>query len=656
MDSRYGNDHAGRTQQLNPVSAPLAVVYPDGVTTQRTKSTMQTRRRQLSGQLSAPLRQYLDTESASAALMITATVLALLWANSPWSGVYEGLWSTGISLQIGTIDLGMDLGHWVNDGLMAVFFFIIGLEVRRDLSVGELTDRRRVRLPLLAAIGGLVVPALLYLWLAPTGEAALGWGIVIGTDTAFLLGTLALVGPATSTQLRVFLLTLTVVDDIVAVSVIGLVYSDSLDGGGLLAAAAALAVLVVLGRIGVWRTGPYAVTVIVVWVATLASGLHASIAGMIAGLLIPAFTPKREAVEGAATRFRAFRQSPMAEVGRTARDALARAVPVNERMQVLLRPWVSYVIVPVFALANAGVDLRGGLLAEALASPVTWAVVTGLVAGKFLGIGSFALTAAKLGLGRLPQGVGPGQVIGGAALSGIGFTVSLLIIGLAFDSEQLQDEATVGVLIALVLASMLGWLTFRLAAIFHGETSASLPTTLARPVDPGRDHIRGPATAPLTLVEYADFECPFCARATGSAKEVREHFGEDLRYVIRHLPLPDVHQHAEVAAAAAEAAGAQGRFWDMHDLLFVHQDQLELEDLAGYAGRLGLDLEKFLHDVTGQRHAARIRDDVSDAEASGARGTPTFFIGTERHVGPHDAQSLITALEATRDGRPDTTP
>ena len=594
------------------------------------------------------MRRFLATESGSALLMVGATIVALVWANSPWSYAYQAVWATEVSILLGDNGLEMDLGHWINDGLMAVFFFVIGLEVRRDLAVGELTDRRRVVLPVLAGVGGMIVPVLLYLLITPDGEAMRGWGIVIGTDTAFLLGVLALVGPATSTQLRVFLLAITVVDDIAAVTIIGVVYSESIDISALIVAMAGVAVLVALGLGGVWRTWPYVLGAIVVWVATLGSGLHASIAGMIAGLLIPAFAPRREAVEGAATRFRAFRQSPMPDVGRSAKNALERAVSVNERLQLVLHPWTSYVIVPLFALANAGVDLRGGVLAEALSSPVTWGVAVGLVAGKFLGIGVGGLGGAALRLGRLPQGVGPGQLLGGAALSGIGFTISLLITGLSFDNPDLSDQATVGVLLALALATGLGWVVFRLAAVLRGEISAGLPTTLARPVDPGRDHIRGPVTAPMTLVEYADFECPFCARATGVAKEVREHFGDGLRYVFRHLPLPDVHPYAELAAAAAEAAGAQGRFWEMHDLLFVHQNQLELEDLAGYAGRLRLDVEEFLRDIDEQRHASRIRDDVADAEASGARGTPTFFVGDRRHQGPHDAQTLIAELEAAQ--------
>ncbi len=609
----------------------------------------QTRRRQLSGQLSAPLRRFLSTESGSAAVLVTATVIALAWANSRWSAGYDSLWETEVSLRIGSAGLDMDLRHWIDDGLMAVFFFVIGLEVRRDLSVGELTERRRIVLPVVAGVAGMVVPVLLYLLVNPTGEASHGWGVVLGSDTAFLLGALALVGPATSTQLRVFLLTLMVFDDIVAVTVIGLVYSDTLDAGALGLAVACLFALAALGRLGVWRTWPYVLVSLVLWGATLSSGLHTSIAGMAAGLLIPSYLPRRSEVEGAARRFTAFRQSPMAEVGRSAQEAVARAVPVNERMQVVLLPWAGYVVVPLFALANAGVDLRGGVLGEALRSPITWGVVLGLVVGKLVGVGGGALGGARLGLGRLPQGVGPGQVLGGAALAGIGFTVSLLIVGLAFESATLRDQATVGVLLAVVLATMLGWITFRLAAVLRGETSAGLPTVLDRPVDAGRDHVLGPVDAPLTLVEYADFECPFCARATGVARDVRDHFGADLRYVLRHLPLPDVHPHAELAAAAAEAAGDQGRFWEMHDLLFSHQDALQLEDLAGHAGDLGLDVDQFLRDIEEQRHVAHVREDVAGAEASGARGTPTFFIGTVRHIGPYDAESLIAELEASRE-------
>ena len=339
----------------------------------------------------------------------------------------------------------------------------------------------------------MLVPALLYLLLNPGGQASAGWGIVIGTDTAFLLGMLALVGPAVSTQLRIFLLTLTVIDDIVAVSVIGVVYSDAIALGPLAVAGGCLVVLVVLGRVGVWRASPYVAVVVVLWVATLESGVHASIAGMVSGLLVPALNPERGLVESAATQFRAFRQSPLPTVQRRTRRQLNRAISVNERLQEVLHGWTSFVVVPVFALANAGVDLRGGLLGEALRSPVTWGVVVGLVVGKLVGIGVGAHAAARRGWGSLPQGVGPGHVWAGSALSGIGFTVSLLIAGLAFESGRLQDEAVVGVLLAAVLAGVVGWLLFRVAAR-RGEGDAALPTRLSDPVDPEIDHVKGVPT------------------------------------------------------------------------------------------------------------------------------------------------------------------
>nr|WP_251691411.1 thioredoxin domain-containing protein [Streptomyces sp. CHD11] len=242
--------------------------------------------------------------------------------------------------------------------------------------------------------------------------------------------------------------------------------------------------------------------------------------------------------------------------------------------------------------------------------------------------------------------------MGGAALSGIGFTVSLLIVQLAFGDPDLTAQATVGVLLAALFATALGWLVFRLAAVLRGETSAELPRRLDRPVDPEEDHILGPADAPLTLVEYGDFECPYCARVTGITKELRQLFGDRLRYVFRHLPLPDVHPRAVLAARAAVAAGEQGRFWDMHDQLYAHQDRLEYEDIAAYAIEIGLDMVRFLDDMDAERTAERVRADAASAEASGARGTPTFFVGDRRHTGPYDAVTLAVVLEESAPGAP----
>ncbi|KPC63169.1 sodium:proton antiporter [Streptomyces sp. NRRL WC-3753] len=589
------------------------------------------------------------TEAGSAGLLLAAVAVALVWANSPWSEAYTALWGTDASVTVGDARLSMDLSHWVNDGLMALFFFVIGLEVRYEVSVGSLNDRRRIVIPGLAGIGGMLVPVVLYLAIAPGGEAARAWGVVIGTDTAFMLGALAVVGPRFVTQLRVFLLAITVIDDIVAVTVIGVVYSGSINVPELIAALVLGVVLSALTRFGVWQAAPYVLIVLVMWLATLHAGLHASIAGMLGGLLIPAREPSREGVEQAARLFRAFRQSPLADVGKTARRGLQQAVSVNERLQTVLHPWSSYLIVPVFALANAGVDLRDGVLTDALGSSLTWAVVVGLVGGKLLGIWGGAALGTRFGIGRLPTGVAPGHVLGGGALSGLGFTVSLLIVGLAFQDPEARARATVGVLLAAVFATLAGWVVFRLAARLKGQTDADLPRYLDRPVDPQRDHILGPPDAPLTLVEYGDFECPFCAHATGVTKELRQRFGDRFRYVFRHLPLTDVHPHAELAARAAVAAEAQGRFWEMHDLLYQHQDELEYEDTAGYAADLGLDVERFLRDLAAEETAVRVREDAASAEASGVRGAPTFFVGDRRHTGPYDAQSLARELEALTD-------
>jgi Na+/H+ antiporter NhaA len=604
------------------------------------------KRRQLLAQLGAPLRSFISTEAGSAGLLLAATLIALIWANSPVSDSYDSFWHTQLSVTLGDWTLDLDLRHWLDEGLMALFFFVIGLEVRREWSLGELRDRSRVTVPVIAGVGGMVVPALLFLLVAPS-DAHHGWGLVIATDTAFMLGAMAIVGPACPTQLRVFLLTLSIVDDIVAISVIGIVYSESVDAVALAVAVACLAGIAVLSQLRVWRGSAYALLGGGLWLATVIAGLHPTIAGMAAGLLVAAYTPSRAQVDEAASRAHAFRQSPLASVARDATRSVERALSPNERMQELLHPWTSYVIVPLFALANAGVDMRGGALGDALSSPLTWAIVVGLVGGKTLGISIGALGAIRAKLGRLPQGVGEGQVVGGAALSGIGFTVSLLIAGLAFESSAFEEEAKIGVLLAAAIAVGAGWVAFKLAAVLRGEVSAGLPTVLDPPVDPARDHVRGPVDAPLTLVEYADFECPFCGRATGMVRELRRQFGDELRYVVRHLPLVDVHPHAELAAQAMEEAGVQGRFWEMHDKLFDHQDELEFEDLLGYAGKLGIDVEELARALQDGRHAARVREDVMSAEASGARGTPTFFVNGRRHIGAYDAATLARELVET---------
>lgn len=583
-------------------------------------------------------------------LLTLVTLMALVWANSPLSESYFQLWHQDVGFDVGPVGMHMDLHHWINDGLMVIFFFVVGLEVRQEFAHGSLRDRSRAQLALIAGVAGVALPALVYVLVVSMsgGNGLGGWGAVVGTDTAFMLGALAIVGPRLSGQLRVFLLTLTVVDDFLAVSIIGIVYSDEIKLVPLLIALACLICLWALGRSRQWNAAPYVIIVIILWFATVSSGVHASLAGMIAGLLIPAYPTQRHKVVAARQLFRDFWQSPSAASARGVNRGLARGISVNERMHEILRHPTALLVVPIFALANAGVDLRDGLLADSFSSSVTWGVIAGLVLGKLLGIGIATLLAVRLGLGRPPEGVGMGSVFGGAALSGIGFTVSLLIIGLAFGSTtDLGRQATVGVLVSMVLAVALGWLIFKIAAKRWGEETADLPMVLEPPVDPEVDHIRGPEDAKLTLVEYVDFECEYCAHATGSWEDLSAQFGDDLRYVVRHLPH---HPHGPLAARAAEAAARQGAFWRWLDLVFTHQDALERESLIGYAEELGLNVERFIQDMDSEAVADRVNRDLVSAENSGAHATPTFFVEGCRLLGDYDARTLTSALESSRRG------
>jgi Na+/H+ antiporter NhaA len=593
----------------------------------------------------APLRRRLRTEAGSAGLLLAATVVALVWANSPLRDSYESLWHTEFALRFGGAELSLDLHHWVNDGLMVFFFFVVGLEIKRELVMGELTDRRRAAVPAIAAVTGLAVPALVYVAFNLGGEAVGAWGVVISTDTAFLLGVLALVGPACPAQLRVFLLTLAIADDVGALSVIALFYTEDLALGPLALAVVGLGLMVGLRYLKVWGAPAYLVLALGVWVAMNASGVHPTLAGVVIALFTPAYPARREEVEDAARRARAYQQSPNPQFARAARLSIDRSVSASERLQQLWQPWTSYVIVPVFALANAGVALTGETLRAALTSPVTLGVVAGLVLGKLVGILVGTGLALRLRLGQLAPGLSFLQLAGGAALSGIGFTISLFIVDLAFDDDRLADQARVGILVASVLAAVLGWGLFRLGDRLRPPAPAG-GALLDPPVDPDRDHVRGPVDAPLTLVEYGDFECPFCGRATGTVEELRERFGDRLRYVFRHVPLTDVHPHAELAAEASEAAAAQGRFWEMHDRLFAAQDHLLPQDLLDHAAAIGLDVQRFARDLGASRYARRVQEDVESAEVSGVGGTPTFFIGGRRHRGHHDTDTLAAELLA----------
>jgi protein-disulfide isomerase len=377
------------------------------------------------------------------------------------------------------------------------------------------------------------------------------------------------------------------------------------------------------------------------------------IVGLLMGLLTYAYPAARVDLERATDLFRLFREQPTPELARDARVGLETAISPNERLQHLYHPWSSYVIVPLFALANAGIPINGGFLARAFTSPVTLGILVAYVVGKPVGIVGASWLATRLSRGRLRLPVGWGALLGGGAIAGIGFTVSLLIASLAFHGEQLQ-EAKLGVLSAAVCAALLSLLVFRATALLPGTLRARLLigpaeaiVDLAVEVDPERDHIRGRADAPVTLVEYGDFECPYCGQAEKVIRELLSDFG-DVRYVWRHLPLTDVHPRAQLAAEATEAAADQGAFWQMHDVLLDHQDALHRPDLESYARELGLDVDRFADELRSHEHAARIADDVDSADLSGVSGTPTFFVNGRRHYGAYDIDGLSASVRAAK--------
>ena len=371
------------------------------------------------------------------------------------------------------------------------------------------------------------------------------------------------------------------------------------------------------------------------------------------GLLTYAYPAARVDLERASDLFRLFREQPTPELERSARAGLRSAISANDRLQQLYHPWTSYVIVPLFALANAGIAISGGFLSRAYTSPITLGILIGYVVGKPVGIAGTAWLVTRLSGGRLRPPVGWVAVAGAGAIAGIGFTISLLIATHAFHGVQLE-EAKLGVLSAALVASLATWLVFSAASRLPRRLrirallgTAEPIVDLADPVDPERDHIRGPAEAPVTVLEYGDFECPYCGQAEPAVRDLLADFG-DVRYVWRHLPLTDVHPHASAAAEAAEAAATQGAFWELHDVLLDHQDALRTSDLIGYAEDLGLDVERFEDDLRREAGSAHIAEDVDSADLSGVSGTPTFFINGRRHHGAYDLATLSAEVRAAR--------
>jgi Na+/H+ antiporter NhaA len=604
--------------------------------------------------LAAPVRDFLGNQTGSAVVLLGATVAALLWANSPWSDSYESAWTTRLSIELGHAGIALDLRHWVNQGLMTFFFLVVGLEAKRELDMGELRERRRMTIPVVAAIGGVTVPVLIYLAVNGGGDGAHGWGAAMSTDTAFALGVLALLARS-ATRLRVFLLTLAIVDDLVALLVIATVYTDSVSVLPLAIALALFGLLFGLGYAPVaWRRPVAAGVGVAIWVALLESGIDPVISGLAVGLITSAYPPARVELERVTELTRSFREQPTAQLARSAQLGVASAISPNERLQYRLHPWTSYVIVPLFALANVGVHISGGLLSDAVSSPITLGILLGYVFGKPLGIIGASWLASRRRFGGLRLALSWPVLTAGGVVAGIGFTVSLLISSIAFRGRALE-EAKLGVLAAAIVATLGAWLVMRgiralpapLRARQIAQTVEAL-LDLSDDVDPDRDHIRGSDDALVTLVEYGDYQCPYCGQAEVVIRDLLDSFGDDLRYVWRHLPLNDVHERAQMAAEAAEAAAAQGEFWAMHDRLLAHQDELQPPELVAHAEAIGLDVERFREALEQRDCAPRVGEDVASADLSGVAGTPTFFINGRRHQGAYDTASLTAAVRAAR--------
>ena len=444
-----------------------------------------------------------------------------------------------------------------------------------------------------------------------------------------------------------------VVDDFVALIVIAVVFTSSVQVTALVVALAVFAIMLA-GQVSKIHNGLlFALLGLTAWVAMEQSGIDPVVVGLVMGLLTIAYPASRGDLERATDLFRVFREQPTSELAQSARAGLVSAISPNERYEQLYHPVTSYVIVPLFALANAGIVVNGPFLSHAYTSAITLGIIVAYLVGKPIGIAGTAWLVTRCSGGRIRPPVGWGSVIGGGAIAGIGFTVSILIATLAFHGPQL-DEAKLGVLTTLIAAPLFSAIVLRatrklprglrLRAIVG---TSELIVDLAEPVDPERDHIRGPDDAAVTLLEYGDLECPYCGQAEMVIRELLNDFGE-LRYVWRHLPLNDVHPHAQMAAEAAEAAAAQGKFWEMHDALLSHQDHLTLRDLIAEAEAIGLDLDRFREHLKKRKGSARIAEDVESADMSGVSGTPTFFINGHRHQGAYDIATLTQAVKLAK--------
>ena len=420
-----------------------------------------------------PVQKYMHTESIGGIVLLIATVVALGWANSPWREEYHHILELHLHIDVTIFAVDLSIEEWINDGLMALFFFVIGLEIKREVLYGQLSTLRSAALPAVAAIGGMVVPASIYLLLNLDGDGMRGWGIPMATDIAFALGVLALLGRRIPMELRVFMLGLAVVDDLGAIAVIAVAYTEAIDFGQLGMTAGLIAAMIVSNRLGLRQPVVTAALAFLIWVAVFNSGVHATVAGVLIAVLTPARSiVSREEFASESEALLAEYRTAMAAGDHERADAILGEVeeisqsteaPL-ERLERLIHPWSSYVILPLFALANAGIEFSHGSFNQAISSSVTIGVFAGLVLGKLVGITLFPFVASRLGIVELPRGISWLHVTGVALVGGIGFTVAIFVTGLAFDDHVIVDNAKMGILAASLVTGLLGYGVLRFAS------------------------------------------------------------------------------------------------------------------------------------------------------------------------------------------------
>jgi Na+/H+ antiporter NhaA len=607
--------------------------------------------------MAAPFQAFASAETGGAALLLLAIVAALVWTNLPWHDTYETFWSNTIAVNIAGHAVSTNLRGVVNDGLMTLFFLVVGLEGKRELDLGELRDRSRLTVPVIAGLAGIAVSVVIYLLFTSGSNGSGGWGVAVSTDTALALGSLSLVTAGRGARLRVFLLTLLVIDDLVSLVVITLAYPTKIHVAALITAAVVFAVLMGLREYGRRHRDDegsgavlFALSVLMgfgLWLALFQAGVDPVITGLVIGLLTSAYPPRRSDLERGSELTRSFRLDPSPASAHAASVSLAGTISPNERLQYRLEPWTTRVIVPLFALANAGLHINGTVISDAVASPITWGVIVAFVVGKPVGILAAAWATAKGAprRGKLP--VPWSDLIGTASAAGVGFTLSLLIASRAFTGSRLSD-AKLAVLGTVILAPLLSWLAFRTGKPEPElEDRPAVPHLigLATDIDLEHDHVLGAFDAPVTVTAYGSFGCGFSVAAAGSIRELLDRFPGQVRYVYRHLPLDDVIPGAQLAAEAAEAAGAQGAFWPMQDRLAREEGALTLSTIYRAARGTQLDLDRFFADLSAHKHGARVARDVVSADESGVTGIPAFFINGRRYTGAYDPDSLTTQVQ-----------